>query len=164
MTSKSEVMRAIVAGKMREVFSHESLGCFDVTELRRLVALHGAPLHKCSYSDMHAPGDADPFSFIVGNREVDYERCSELTDEQLEEPLIMLLVPPNVVGEPHETHLMVHRFVERKRRGKEFFMLHLIPLDLAPKVDKNFYRNIPWGKKELIPGVGLVDMIDGENF
>lgn len=159
MTTKSEAMKSIIAGRMHEVFTHETMGSFDVTALRMLVALRGAELHRCLYSQIRTPDGTEGVAYIVGRREVDEARCKELTDAQLEEPLLMLLCPAGVNG-PRETHLLVdgiHRFVERHRRGKPEFWVHIVPLDMAPKIDMGKFRNVPWGKKEVIPGVGLVD-------
>lgn len=162
MTTKSEAMNSIIAGKRHEVFTHETLGCFDITGLRHLVAVFGPPLIRCTYDNMRAPDGSDPFAYIVGQREIDEARCTELTDEQLDDPILMVLCPAGTNG-PGETHLIVdgmHRFVERKRRGKVDFMVHLIALEMAPMVDITQFRNVPWGKKDVVPGRGLVDRED----
>lgn len=56
----------------------------------------------------------------------------------------------------------MHRFVERHRRGKATFEVYMVPLAIAPMIDRSKHRNIPWGRKEVVPGRGLVDMEDAE--
>lgn len=38
----------------------------------------------------------------------------------------------------------------------------MVPLAIAPMIDRSKHRNIPWGRKEVVPGRGLVDMEDAE--
>lgn len=76
--TKSDAMKGIIAGRTREVFTHETLGCFDITGLRLMIESFGAPLHHCRYDAMRAPDGSDPFAYIVGQREID--ECTALSN------------------------------------------------------------------------------------
>lgn len=156
--SKSEAASLVAAGRVVEIFDHATLGVFDVSWLRRLVAglaeRGGRPL-SCSFADVRAEdGSADPYVFITSQREIDRARVRELTDAQLEDPLIFLLCPPGTNGDG-ETHLLVdgiHRLVARRERGLKDFRFWLVPLAAARRFDKASATEIPWGEKEVRDG------------
>lgn len=159
--TKSQASKLVAAGIAREVFVHETLGTFDIAGLRELIATDFPHIYLCAYASVNMVDGAecDAMAYMVANREVDQNRCRELTDEQLDDPLIFVLCPPGSNGE-QETHLLVdgiHRLVERKRRGHRLFRFYLVPLKQAPTVRPEDYHNIEWGDKEVVPGLGLVD-------
>lgn len=162
MLTKSEVAKLVATGAVTEVFHHGTLGVFDVGELREIVAQlaeRGRRPNVCAFADVRAEdGSIDPHEFLISQREIDPARVRELTDEQLEEPLIFLLCPPETNG-VGETHLLVdgiHRLVGRRARGFPDFRFWLIPLVLAPRVDARNAISIEWGKKVVRDGK-LVD-------
>jgi hypothetical protein len=165
MMDKSHSARLIAMGLGRESFQHETLGHFDISALRELItgvlkAEPGLmPVRHGRYDQLLYEGEAEKaYEHVVSNREVDPARCRELTDEQLNEPLIFLNCPAGTNGEG-DTQLLVdgiHRFVERRTRGMEGFDFYMIPLAVAPRVDGGLYTTIPWGEKEVVPGKGLV--------
>ncbi len=165
MPNKSEMARLVARGLVHETFAHETLGHFDITRLRMILRdAYGpgkeGPVRYCKFSELGMVDGitADAFSYLIGAREVDKVHASNLTERQLKDPLYFLLCPPGTNGEG-ESHLLVdgiHRLWERKKRGKEGFKFYLFPLELAPRIDDNVYREIKWGEKDLVPGVGLV--------
>ncbi len=171
----------MTGGVHRESFVHSTLGQFDVTGLRELIAevLRRRPDAKpsvCRFADVAMAGDksADPHAHLLGAREIDRAYAATLTDAQLAEPLIYVEVPAGTDVDTVDTQLLVdgaHRYFERHRRGMESFEYWLVPLGVAPRLPlkSGLYRDadgdvslcivepIPWGEKELVPGVGLVD-------
>jgi hypothetical protein len=159
--TKSQVSRLVVTGHCRETFSHETLGHFDVTGIRQLAIAEFPEVMVCAFSAMTmADGiQRDALAYLIANREVDHDRCLELTTEQLQDPLIFLLCPAGTNGEG-ESHLLVdgiHRLVAGYTRGYSDFRFRMVPMDRAPRFDPGDFTNVEWGDKELVLGVGLVD-------
>lgn len=160
--TKTEMMASVIAGRSLETFHHIDLGIFNVTVLRAYIKKNPKfPAFKCKFSDVRMEakvGHLDPMQWLIGNREIDYARAASLTDDQLKEPVIHVLCPAGTNGD-EETHLLIdgiHRIFERHRRGKSFFRYHLFPLAVCPLVDTTGFVHVPWGEKDVIPGLGLV--------
>lgn len=162
MPTKCEMAALVAAGVAHETFHHATLGHFNITELRVIIArARRLKLHRGLFSEMQMVDgvDADAFEFLTASREIDYDRVAALTAEQIAEPLIHALCPPGANGEG-ESHLLldgIHRLVARKQRGKKFFRFYLVPLASVPLVNEALYYHVPWGKKDVVPGVGLVE-------
>lgn len=160
--NKSEAAKLVAAGLTVEVFHHATLGVFNVSWLRRAaaeLARRGQRPLTCAFDDVRAEdGSADPHEFLISQREVDLERVKELTKDQLEDPLIFLLCPPETNG-VGETHLLVdgiHRLVARRERGYADFSFWLVPLGAARRIDPDSGIQVPWGEKDVVDGK-LVD-------
>jgi hypothetical protein len=163
--TKTEAARLVAIGRLHETFAHDTLGSFDITTLRGLVKRLDRKRRiktlRCRFDAVRVVEgiNADPMEYLLSQREVDFARAALLTDRQLADPLIYLLCPPGSNG-PQETHLLVdgiHRLYERKRRGYVDFAFYLIPLAYAPRIDRSqFFAELLWGEKDLIPGRGLV--------
>ena len=161
--TKAEAWKLVRACLAEETFAHQTLGHFNISVLRRvigeLIARQKIVRNYCRFDQVLFEGEGNGTEHLFANREIDKAHAASLTRQQLEEPLIFLSCPPGTNGEG-ETQLLVdgvHRMFERHRRGYEDFRFYLFPLHLAPRVDKSQYREIKWGEKDLIPGVGLVD-------
>lgn len=161
--TKSECARLVRKGLAHETFAHETLGHFDISNLRRIIEVLARrkviEVHHCRFDQVQFDGKVEGTTHLFAHREIDVRRAHELTGRQLREPLIFLLCPPGTNGET-ETHLLVdgiHRMYERKQRGMDDFKFYLFPLDKAPRVNRSEVREIPWGDKEVVPGVGLVN-------
>lgn len=156
--SKSQHARMIAAGLVHESFQHQTLGHFNVTLLRERIKTNPPELRVYRFDECRVADDpsADPLAYIVSQREVDPERCAELTEAQLQEPLIYLCCPPGSNG-PMETHLLVdgiHRLVARHARGYTDFSFYMLPLEQAPRVAQDWV-DLPWGEREMGPS-GLI--------
>jgi hypothetical protein len=162
MTTKSEAAALVAAGQAHETFHHATLGHFNITRLREVIAQGGFKLHRCKFDDLKMVDgiEADAFAYLTANREIDPARVAELTEQQIREPLLFALCPPGSNGEG-ESHLLldgIHRFVARRQRGKTFFTFIMVPLAEVPIVDPALFAgNLPWGEKDVVPGVGLVN-------
>lgn len=163
MRTKLECMRLVAAGLVTEIFSHATMGQFDITRLRQAIGLlvdsGKMKRHRCDFNDVRSEEPSnDPTAWLFSQREIDIDRANELTAAQLDEPLLFLLCPPGTNGDG-ETHLLVdgiHRMYARRQRKMTYFEFYLLPLQYAPRVDSRATREIKWGEKDLVPGVGLV--------
>lgn len=159
--NKSQVADLIARGVGYETFQHETLGVFDISSLRQMIARNKPKPLYCLYSELKMVDgvETDALQYLIEHRDVDMQRCAELTERQLDDPLIYVDCPP-YPGEPTPSQLLidgVHRLVERKRRGKTGFYYFLIPLDQAPRIPERLLGlALPWGEKDIVPGVGLV--------
>lgn len=162
--TKSQAARLISQGALTETFVHATLGHFNVSALRVLVAelvRRGKSPQRFAFADVRAEnGDPDPIAFLSSQREIDQARVDELTDADLEDPVIMIICPPGTNG-AGETHLLVdgiHRMTGRHQRGLPDFPFWMIPYDVAKMLSADLARgiNVPWGRKEVRDG-RLVD-------
>lgn len=162
MITKSEVARITEAGLGIETFQHETLGHFNVTALREMVQQSNCERHRCFFTDIAMVDgvECDALEYLFSHREIDPQRCQELTGLQLEEPLIFLDCPPGSNGEQASSLLVdgIHRMKARRDRGYLDFWFYLIPLEQAPRIDPVEWEqsHIPWGEMEVVPGKGLV--------
>lgn len=166
MTTKTEAAAMVADGRAIETFHHATLGHFNVTLLRETIHIANARrpghfrLQHCAFAEMRMVDGiaADPFEYLLANREIDHDRAMSLGPDQITEPLIFLLCPEGTNGEA-ETHLLVdgiHRLYRRKTDGWSGFSFYMIPLFSAPMVDESRAIHLPWGEKEVVPGFGLV--------
>jgi hypothetical protein len=164
--SKLEINLLRDAGIVREVFTHVTMGTFDIKQMRERIQRETVasgrvpPLHRCRFDNMKMTDGRriDVLSYLMQQREIDLLRCSQLTDEELKDPLIYVLCPPGSNGDG-VSHLLIdgiHRMVERHRRGFPDIVFYLIPLRDAVMVDMSTHTEVEWGDKSLVPGVGLV--------
>jgi hypothetical protein len=167
MTTKDEMHRLVVAGIANETFQHETLGHFDITMMRRAIELvkDRLTVYSCNFDQLGMVDgiEADGYTYLTQHREIDRERVKNLTDEQIEEPLIILDCPAGTNGTGRSDLLVdgIHRLVARKERGKEGFSFYRLPLEHAPRIDDSKvgvdFVQLQWGEKDLIPGQGLVE-------
>lgn len=161
--NKSLIASLVAAGLAREFFDHQTLGRFDVSTARQLVAsLWRNNIKFCRFDAMRMADDnknIDALQYLFASREIDEDRCRELTTIQLNDPAINVVCPPGTNGE-ELSHLLIdgiHRIKARFDRDYDGFYFYEIPLELAPRmIHDATVIEIPWGEMELVPGVGLV--------
>jgi hypothetical protein len=160
--SKSELSKLIAQGLLQETFTHATLGSFDISASRSLIAHMALTRRHCNFADVRmADGTGvtiDPFEYLISQREIDMARVGELTDKELDEPLIYAHCPPGSTA-PGESHLLIdgiHRLVARKRRMMPDFWFYLLPLHMVPRVNRHGVVDVPWGEMDVREGVGLV--------
>lgn len=154
MRTKSEAAALVVAGKSIETFHHSTMGIFNITFARRIIAAHRSYFkpHTVLFADIRAEGQpqldaAGVVQWLIGQREVCPLRCAELTAEQLEEPLI------NAVDEHGMSYIVdgIHRLVARYERGMPGYSFYAFPLKFMPRVPKDV-PDQPWGEKDVVNG------------
>ncbi len=166
MTTKTEAAAMVASGLHMETFHHSTLGHFNITLLRVMIQATNQlypgrlKLHFCRFDQMQMVDSvkADAFDYLTANREIDPDRVSSLTAEQIDEPLIFLKVPAGLNGDQESDLLVdgIHRLCRRKREGLKSFEFYIVPMFLCPVVEDGDGAMIPWGEKEVVPGVGLV--------
>lgn len=162
--TKAQCNDLVKRGLAQESFQHETLGHFNITELREIIGFRvitsSIELHRCSFNDINTVDgiETDAIEYLCGSREIDYIHAATLTEAELKSPLLFLQCPAGTNGQDESQLLVdgIHRLYERKRRGYGYFEFYLWPLEQAPLVNEKQSVSIPWGEKEVVPGVGLI--------
>jgi hypothetical protein len=166
-STKSQIAARVAAGQDSEVFSHETLGHFDISKLR--AAILGAPNFKPDRFFFSAlkfyDGESmdNPWKRLFDARDIDLARVNELTPEQIADPVIHLVVPPRLAdNSPVTTHLLVdgiHRLYRRRQDRKPDYWSYVLPIDWAPRVPAWAIElsglidpSSQWGNKEMVDG------------
>lgn len=138
--TKSQAAALVRSGLLTECFAHDTLGMFDVSALRRLIAEAPDRWEICA-----ADLTPETLEFIQANREIDPARVAELTPAEADEPILALACPD---GE----HLFIdghHRLVRRHQLGHKTFLFYNIPLADAPRLLPGGYVDVPWGEMDI---------------
>jgi hypothetical protein len=175
MVSKIESAEMVARGEVMEIFSHESLGHFNVSETRKLIATYPElfPQRAARFAETRMVDgiQVDAWDYIFKSRDICQERAASLTGEQLIDPAIVVEVPEGVNGNFDRSHLIIdgiHRVFRRKQLGKPEYYFYLVPMAVVPmvphwavEVSDALRPDLAWGKFDFVGGV-FVDRETGE--
>lgn len=175
MVSKIESAGMVARGEVAEIFSHETLGHFDVTRARLLIQtfpqLFPRKTARFAESRMVDGIETDVWEYLFRARDICKDRVASLTAEELIDPAIFVEVPEGMNGNEAKSHLMIdgiHRVFRRKQLGKPEYYLYLLPMAVVPMVPDWAVRlsdelrpDLAWGKFDFVNGV-FVDRETGQ--
>lgn len=139
MYTKTQLMRSLQRGYRHEVFSHSTMGLFDITLMREALSVGRLPATRETVllSSFYAA--------MCTMREVDYERVVTLPDESWQDdPGIFILVPDS---DGSTSYLMAdghHRCVRRRLEGKEDMVFWMVPLEHAIRSQSGALSYLDW--------------------
>ncbi len=139
MIKKTDLMREVARGRFTEIFSHTTLGAFDVTAMRHAAQLSG---RKPALVDLLP----SIIAFIRESRDIDQERCLELSVDSVSKDPAMAVVMQDAEGK--EEHLLidgVHRILRRAIDGEKTFLCWFIPEAEIVRPDFTGKAMIEWG-------------------
>ena len=139
MGKKTEYMRLVAIGKMREAFlftpdDGTPQRHYDISSLRIRIQTN-----RVEFTIGDIPM-GDVYDFVLRNREADWERVDSLSLVELNDPVIFL-------QEPDGSHILVdgtHRILRLAREGKRFVPAYMVPEHLARRVDKAMFTDVDW--------------------
>lgn len=154
--TKSQTAQMVASGAHIETFQHATLGTFDVSLTRKIIARFPSrfPVGWAWFEDMRADGHPELIGpevmvWIFSQREICPIRRDELTEEQLNDPAI------NLIDDQGGSYIIdgIHRIAARFKRGYPNFSLYSMPLKIAPRVPEGFEDfKVQWGEMEVRDG------------
>lgn len=146
--SKTRLMNYVIAGRMRECFSHSDQGEFDVTAQRAWCEQNALDEAKCQVINV---GLEQIIPWLAEHRVVEDQRAAELPETSwLLDPGIFIHYVDIEAGT--ESHLMIdghHRALRRHREGKDNMLFYLVPSKFIIRPSKDWIPNpwFDWGDK-----------------